>query len=61
MTADTEAETEFELNYSHSAHTVEIVGTNAVPEFGQITAMILAASLISLIAVFRTKFWQNLR
>lgn len=61
MTADTEAETEFELNYSHSAHTVEIVGTNAVPEFGQITVMILTVSLISLIAVFRTKLWQNLR
>ncbi len=61
ITADTEAETEFELNYPHSAHTVEIVGTNAVPEFGQITMMILTVSLISLIAVFRTKFWQNLR
>jgi len=41
MTADTEADTTLELNYSHSTHTIEIVGTNAVPEFGQISVLVL--------------------
>lgn len=49
MTADTEIETVIEMNYSHSAHTVEIVGTNAVPEFGQLSALVLIVAIAAII------------
>jgi len=53
-TADTQDETTFEINYHHSTHTIEIVGTNAVPEFGQLVPIILAASIMSII-IFSSK------
>ncbi|HEV2193716.1 MAG TPA: MG2 domain-containing protein [Nitrosopumilaceae archaeon] len=48
-TADTQDETTLEINYHHSTHTIEIVGTNAVPEFGQLAPIVLAASIMSII------------
>jgi predicted secreted protein with PEFG-CTERM motif len=48
-TANTQDETTFEINYHHSTHTIEIVGTNAIPEFGQLAPIILAASIMSII------------
>lgn len=51
VTKHTEAETEVEVNYQHSIHTIEIIGTQAVPEFGTIAGLILAVAIISIIAV----------
>ena len=51
ITAHTETETEVEVNYGHSVHTIDVIGTQAVPEFGTIAMMILAVSIISIIAV----------
>lgn len=51
VTKHTEAETEVEVNYNHSVHTIDVIGTQAVPEFGTIAALILAVSIISIIAV----------
>lgn len=48
MTADTETETTLELNYSHSTHTIEIVGTNAVPEFGQLSILVLVIAVAAI-------------
>lgn len=55
--SNTEAETILEINYHHSVHTVDIVGTQAVPEFphsalaimiiGSIVAVLLARTRIS--------------
>ena len=54
VTANTEATTTLELNYHHSIHTIDIVGTNAVPEFGAVASIILVIA-ISGIIVFSTR------
>jgi predicted secreted protein with PEFG-CTERM motif len=51
VTSNTELETEVEVNYNHSVHTIDIVGTQAVPEFGAITMMILVVAIISIVAI----------
>jgi predicted secreted protein with PEFG-CTERM motif len=49
VTANTEATTTLELNYQHSVHTVEIVGTQAVPEFGAVALVVLAVAITGII------------
>jgi hypothetical protein len=39
---------------------VDIYGASAIPEFGPISSLILAVSLISIIVMFTTKFRKNL-
>ena len=51
LTSNTEAETEVEVSYGHSIHTIDVIGTKAVPEFGTIAALILAVAIISIIVV----------
>ncbi len=51
VTKHTEAETEVEVNYQHSVHTIDVIGTQAVPEFGTIAGLILAVAIISIVAV----------
>ncbi|MFI5405559.1 MAG: MG2 domain-containing protein [Nitrososphaerales archaeon] len=55
VTTNTEATTTLELNYHHSTHTIDIVGTNAVPEFGALASIILVVA-ISGIVVLSTKY-----
>jgi len=50
-TVDTQDETTFEINYHHSTHTIEIVGTNAVPEFPT-SLIILTIAIMSIFALF---------
>jgi hypothetical protein len=55
VTTNTDATTTLELNYHHSAHTIDIVGTNAVPEFGVLASIILVVA-ISGMMVYSTKY-----
>ena len=48
-TADTNDEVTLELNYHHSTHQIDIVGTNAAPEFGSLVSVVLVFSIISII------------
>jgi len=48
-TADTNDEVTLELNYHHSTHQIDIVGTNAVPEFGSLVSVVLVFSIVSII------------
>jgi predicted secreted protein with PEFG-CTERM motif len=50
-TDNTDNETTLELNYHHSTHQIDIVGTNAVPEFGTLASIVLVASVLSVIVV----------
>lgn len=62
MTADTDAKTTLELNYSHSTHTIDIVGTNAVPEFGPISVLVLIVAIaVVLIAGMNKTVFTRLR
>ncbi len=48
-TTNTQNETTLEINYHHSTHTIEIVGTNVVPEFGPSSSIILVVAIASII------------
>lgn len=49
-TANTQDETTLEINYHHSIHTIDVVGTNAVPEFP--TSLLVMATAIGLLVIF---------
>jgi predicted secreted protein with PEFG-CTERM motif len=47
----TAADRTLSIQFPAGAEIIEIVGTNAIPEFGAITAMILGIAIISVIAI----------
>ena len=51
VTSSSEIETELEVNYSHSVHTIDVIGTQAVPEFGSIVMVMLIVSIVSVIVI----------
>ena len=51
VTQHTETETEVEVNYNHSIHTIDVVGTQAVPEFGTVAVLILTVAILSIVAI----------
>jgi hypothetical protein len=48
VTSDTTTEMTLEINYPHSEHTIEITGTNVIPEF-PVSMVVMAAALASII------------
>jgi predicted secreted protein with PEFG-CTERM motif len=48
-TASTDTETTLELNYHHSTHQIDIVGTNAIPEFGTFASVVLVISVLTIV------------
>jgi MG2 domain-containing protein len=59
VTSDTATEMTLEINYPHSEHTIEIVGTSVVPEF-PISMLVMVGALGSVVAAVtiasRSKF-----
>jgi len=50
VTSNTEAETTLEINYHHSVHTIDVMGTNVVPEFpASVLLIVMAIGLIAII------------
>lgn len=59
-TSDTQDTTTLELNYHHSTHTIEIMASNAVPEFPTtILVMGIAISLLVIFASVRQSFGKH--
>lgn len=50
-TASTDTDTTLELNYHHSTHQIDIVGTNAVPEFSSVASLVLVVSVLTVVAL----------
>src|SRR5574337_1153389 len=50
-TASTDTATTLELNYHHSTHQIDIVGTNAVPEFSSVASLVLVVSVLSAVVL----------
>ena len=53
--SNTEAETTLEINYHHSVHTVDIVGTQVVPEFPHFALIIMVVGSIAGIFLASTR------
>ncbi|MEO9295458.1 MAG: MG2 domain-containing protein [Nitrososphaera sp.] len=48
--SQTASDVTFEMNYHHSKHTVDVAGTNVVPEF-PMSALVMAAAISSVVGV----------
>ena len=61
VVSDTPSETTFEMNYHHSMHTIQLIGTSAaetvpvdtqaVPEFSSVAPIVLVVSIMSMVLV----------
>lgn len=61
VVSDTPSETAFEINYHHSTHTIQLIGTSAaempvssqaVPEFSSMAPIVLVVSVASMVFVY---------
>jgi hypothetical protein len=62
VTSETASEMTLEINYPHSEHTIEITGTNVVPEF-PVSMLVMAVALGSIVAIVIAKNkvnWSNI-
>ncbi len=70
VTSNTDTETSFEINYHHSMHVIDVIGTQAaqanpsgtqaVPEFGAIASIVLVLAIISTVVFTKTRAKLNL-
>jgi hypothetical protein len=60
LKSETETKTTFEINYSHSIHRMEVVGTNAVPEFPLAAIGAISAAVGVLILIGRLRMFSLL-
>ena len=58
QTVNTQDETTLEINYHHSTHTIEVVDTNAVPEFPT-SVIILTIAIMSIFLSSKIKFTRD--
>jgi hypothetical protein len=50
LKSQTQTDATFEINYTHSEHTVEVTGTTVAPEF-PLAALIMAAGVASVVGI----------
>lgn len=50
LKSQTQSDVTFEMNYHHSKHTVDVAGTNVVPEF-PVSTLVMAAAVSSVVGV----------
>jgi len=60
LVSDTQESTTFEINYHHSSHEIDIIGTNAVPEF-PFSTLALGAAIFSILVfnLFANRIKRN--
>ena len=59
VTSDTQNETTLEINYHHSSHEIDIVGTNAVPEFSLPTIVVTVAITSIILVTLNNKLFRK--
>ncbi|HXV38220.1 MAG TPA: MG2 domain-containing protein [Nitrosopumilaceae archaeon] len=58
ISSDTETESTLEINYHHSIHTIDITGTNVVPEFPESLIIVMAAGSVAAAVFSRMRISQ---
>ncbi len=56
--ANNDTDVTLELNYHHSTHQIDIIGTNAVPEFSSLAFLVLVLSVLSMIVLSKTRRFE---
>ncbi len=54
-TANNDTDVTLELNYHHSTHQIDIIGTNAVPEFSSLSFLVLVFSVLAVIILSQSR------
>lgn len=55
VSSSTEAETTLEINYHHSMHTIDITGTNVVPEFPASVLIVMTVGLVTIVLLTKAR------
>ena len=55
VTEDNDTDVTLELNYHHSTHQIDIIGTNVVPEFSSLASLVLVISVLSVIVLSKNR------
>ena len=61
LKSDTENQTTFEVNYSHSIHQIEVTGTTVAPEFPFVALIAAGAVGSALLLVSRIRLGSSLQ